>query len=1125
MSQAAEIRAALLDTLAGAKIHEAEKRLQQFDPMVLVTGMLELVQDADVQVVQLALIHLRRVINELTNHDMGDAGKAAMRQFLSGVPPVLFGLMQAPVMCLVLITPVAELLSLCGMCSPMVGDDGPILEMVMSFIQESIIANPGAAPPAVAVIGMQVMGRMAFLVHEFYKRHTADYASTLVPALAAGLQHTDARVRLATSACVARLIDAIDSSDDGSNEGPYAPLLSHMASALSTFLAEGDDASARDVLTHLIELSVAAPIMFRDVAEGVAGMVQSLITGPEYADEIQAGAVELGVALCQCAPKMMRAIPGFMGAFFPSLVRLLADLEDDTDAWLTTDDPTLTDEGRDFGSVIQRAEVAIDDVTLAMGGETILPVLEADLGGLVSSSNWKERHAGIVAVGIIAEGVRRTITPAQVEALLDLAIAHQNDPHPRVRWACLNTLGHMAGDMSEIVLAKFGDKVVGALLAAATADGETDRVRSHAVSAISNFALHADPTDVRPYLDDILTVLAGMLTSPRLLCQRQAVSTLGDVAVAAEDDFARHYPSFMPGLIGVLQASTGPQDGPLRARTIQAITAVGLSAGREIFRAGARRVMAILQAQMAGGLLQASGGDDLLTYYHGGYMGLSKALKNDFAPFVDVVMPQLIGCIQQDGRLTSSVPPEGASEDNTWDIGGEKLYARTAILDEIVSGLRTVAIILRYSPLACVPMIPTIMQASIDKMGYYHSEEARAEAVNVASAVVCVLSAAHKANPHTGMDVTRPVKEVVGHLLDVFGEEDCPDVIEAVVASFTRMIRRSRGTDIMKPHMEDALRLGAETDIACRLQLTSALAPGSDELYDEADREGHAEEVVATTDSVSAEVTALYTAVLQSWGDRVLHRKVKVPTFGKRNKKIPFRDHIGTVMSQWLSGNDNTMTSALVLAAGLAQYTPQAAGPFIGDAVQAALAAIGDAEKFSTLRQLAFFLVGHAAVAAPQVLAPHMEHVIVSCHAQMARAGDSTAEATVSDNAASCLARVAQSTLVDSDTSARLLSEWFAVLPLTRDMEEASAANLTLLSLVQAGSPLVMGDALGHVVFMLAKAYQTKATKYHDPELSGGIRALLAHCSTAAPQALAAAQEQMAALGSPFAEKIHEIMQ
>ena len=75
----------------------------------------------------------------------------------------------------------------------------------------------------------------------------------------------------------------------------------------------------------------------------------------------------------------------------------------------------------------------------------MVPVLFSKIQEMFKSADWKQRHAALMAISQSGEGCE-----AQMEKdltnIVNMITTNFSDPHPRVRWAAINTVGQMSTD-------------------------------------------------------------------------------------------------------------------------------------------------------------------------------------------------------------------------------------------------------------------------------------------------------------------------------------------------------------------------------------------------------------------------------------------------------------------------------------------------------------------------------------------------------------------------------------------------------------------------------------------------------------------------------------------------------
>lgn len=238
-------------------------------------------------------------------------------------------------------------------------------------------------------------------------------------------------------------------------------------------------------------------------------------------------------------------------------------------------------------------EQAIDRLARKLGAKTIIPTAFTYLPRLMASSDWRQRHASLMAISSIAEGCEKYMK-AELSRVLDMVLPCLNDPHPRVRWAACNAVGQLSTDLAPTIQKNSHERIMHALVP--LLDTSEPRVQAHAAAALVNFCESMGPEDeiIEPYLDGILERLLGLLRSPKRYVQEQAVTTIATVADAAADKFVKYYDHIMPLLIGAMRSGEGKEYRILRAKAIECATLIALAVGKETFGKDAMTLMHIM---------------------------------------------------------------------------------------------------------------------------------------------------------------------------------------------------------------------------------------------------------------------------------------------------------------------------------------------------------------------------------------------------------------------------------------------------------------------------------------------------------------------------------------------------
>lgn len=210
----------------------------------------------------------------------------------------------------------------------------------------------------------------------------------------------NADVKIAALSAVTNFIQCLTSSNDRDR---FQDLLPAMMRTLTESLNSGQEATAQEALELLIELAGTEPrFLRRQIIDVVGAMLQ--IAEAESLDEgTRHLAIEFVITLAEArerAPGMMRKLPQFISRLFANLMRMLLDVEDDP-LWHSAE---TKDEDAGETSNYNVGQECLDRLSIALGGNTIVPVASEQFQAYLSAPEWEKHHAALIALAQIAEG-------------------------------------------------------------------------------------------------------------------------------------------------------------------------------------------------------------------------------------------------------------------------------------------------------------------------------------------------------------------------------------------------------------------------------------------------------------------------------------------------------------------------------------------------------------------------------------------------------------------------------------------------------------------------------------------------------------------------------------------------
>lgn len=442
----------------------------------------------------------------------------------------------------------------------------------------------------------------------------------------------------------------------------FADLLPEMLGVIAESIRQQDDDA---LLKVLIDLAENTPKFLRPQLLPIFELCMKVFSDSSMLDSWRHLSLETIVTLSEMAPAMVRKTAlKYIEQLVPLILLMMAEL-DEEDNWADSDE--LLDEDNDCNNVI--AEAALDRLACGLGGKTILPLVTASVPGMLANSDWKQRHAALMALSAVGEGCSKQMEGMLdqvmdgVPGVMDGVLRYLQDPHPRVRYAACNAIGQMSTDFAPIFEKKFHERVIPGLLMLLD-DNMNPRVQAHAGAALVNFSEDCPKNILTGYLEGMMAKLEGILTAKfkelvekgTKLVLEQVVTTIASVADTAEKEFIAYYDRLMPCLKYIIQNANKEELKMLRGKTIECVSLIGLAVGPDKFMADASDVMDMLLATYGGDGAELPDDDPQTSYLISAWSRICKVLGKRFEQYLPLVMGPVM--------RTASMKPEVALLDN-----------------------------------------------------------------------------------------------------------------------------------------------------------------------------------------------------------------------------------------------------------------------------------------------------------------------------------------------------------------------------------------------------------------------------------------------------------------------------
>lgn len=270
---------------------------------------------------------------------------------------------------------------------------------LLPFMFQSVTSDS----PKLQESALLIFSQLAQYIGETLIPHLQTLHTVFLTCLSSSSATADVRI-----AALGASINLIQCLTDSSDRDRFQDLLPAMMMTLTEALNSGQEVTAKEALELLIDLAGAEPrFLRRQLVEVVGSMLQI-----SEADSLEEGtrhlAVEFVITLAEAreqAPGMMRKLPQFMGRLFAVLMKMLLDIEDEP-TWHSAE---VEEEDAGESSNYNVGQECLDRLSIALGGNTIIPVVSELLPSYLAAPEWQKHHAALITLAQIAEGCSKVL--------------------------------------------------------------------------------------------------------------------------------------------------------------------------------------------------------------------------------------------------------------------------------------------------------------------------------------------------------------------------------------------------------------------------------------------------------------------------------------------------------------------------------------------------------------------------------------------------------------------------------------------------------------------------------------------------------------------------------------------
>ncbi|KAK1281696.1 hypothetical protein QJS10_CPB22g01251 [Acorus calamus] len=848
-------------------------------------------------------------------------------------------------------------------------------------------------------------------------------------------------VRIAALGASINFIQCLSSPADRDR---FQDLLPAMMQTLNEALNSGQEATAQEVLELLIDLAGTEPKYLRRQLPDIVGVMLQIAEAAALEEGTRHLAVEFVITLAEArerAPGMVRRlVPQFIGRLFAVLMGMLLDVED-VAVWHGAE---AEDEDAGEGESYGVGQECLDRLSIALGGNTIVPVASELLPSYLAAPEWQKRHATLITLAQIAEGCSKVMVK-NLEQVVNMVLNAFQDPHARVRWAAINAIGQLSTDLGPDLQMQYHQRVLPAL-ASAMDDFQNPRVQAHAASAVLNFSENCTPEILTPYLDGIVSKLLVLLQNGKQMVQEGALTALASVADSSQEHFQKYYDAVMPYLKAILMNATDKSNRMLRAKSMECISLVGMAVGKEKFRNDAKQVMEVLMT-LQGSQMETD--DPTTSYMLQAWARLCKCLGQDFLPYMSVVMPPLLQSAQLKPDVTiTSADSDGdidESDDESMEtitLGDKRIGIKTSVLEEKATACNMLCCYADELKEGFYPWIDQVAPTLVPLLKFYFHEEVRKAAVSAMPELLRSAKLAVEKGQAHGRDESY-VKQLSDYII--------PALIEALHKEPETEICASM-LDSLKECIQISGPLLDEGQVRCVVDEIKHVITASTARKSERAERMKAEDFDAEEGELLREENEQEEEIFDQVGD-CLGTLIKI----FKAAFLPFFDELSPyIMPMW--GKDKTAEErriAICMFDDIAEQCREAALRYYDTYLPFLLEACNDVNP--DVRQAAVYGVGVCAEFGGAVFKPLVGEALSRLNCVIRHPDAQQSDNLMAyDNAVSALGKICQFHR-DSIDASQVVPAWLSCLPIKGDLIEAKVVHDQLCTMVERSDMELLG--------------------------------------------------------------------
>jgi len=214
-----------------------------------------------------------------------------------------------------------------------------------------------------------------------------------------------------------------------------------------------DEEQGTSALESLIELTSSFGEIWKDSSEKLLYVCSEVMRNNDFEDKPRESALEIITTISEENPKTLKdQIDSLKANVFPAIGIMLTQvkLQDALEEWY--DEPE--EELLTASDVAALTAEAVERLADRLGEKTTLACCTTMINEAVKKEEWQYRHAGFVCLGMISETCAKAFKK-NLQEIMALNTPGIVDPHPRVRYQAMTSLGLILNTQSPDLQMKY----------------------------------------------------------------------------------------------------------------------------------------------------------------------------------------------------------------------------------------------------------------------------------------------------------------------------------------------------------------------------------------------------------------------------------------------------------------------------------------------------------------------------------------------------------------------------------------------------------------------------------------------------------------------------------------------